>query len=390
MKTVYFASLLLWWLTFFFGKTHAQTVQFFSNGNTNGDIEVSPQGDLWGVVRFSDSDESGFEQVSMNADILQYQTFAGRQFQYIGTNAQWIYLSDPEANTIYRYNHSGQCLDSITEVDHPGNPFVDADGNVYVIETELKKLVKFSPSGVKTVLVADNFLNNNYALTGDPEGNLYTANRYTGQLFRWEKETGELYAFAQLPTGTLCADGSQVSEIVYSYGHVYAASVGLSTIYDIDALGTVKLLAGSPGLSQELNDVGNKARFVKPVGLAASLSGDTLFVSDNGHIRKIIGLHPTAGIAEQAAAQQPLLYPNPAVDQVQVRLGDQMTGQINWRLINAGGKAVDAGQTMATGSDISLTFQSQPCGTYYLEITDPKTGRHIRIAVLLCPQTPNY
>ncbi len=62
-------------------------------------------------------------------------------------------------------------------MDNPGNLFADEEGNVFTLETDLKKLVKISPDGVKTVLVADNFLNKNYTITGDEAGNLFTANR---------------------------------------------------------------------------------------------------------------------------------------------------------------------------------------------------------------------
>lgn len=390
MRTVYITSLLLWWLCFLFGKTQGQVVQFFSAGHTNGDIELSPLGHLWGVAEFSDTDEGGFEQINMQGEVIQYQTFAGRQFHHVGVNSQWVYLTDPEANTIYRYTHAGQCVDSITGIDKPGNLFVDEDGNIFTLETDLKKLVKISPSGVKTVLVADNWLQHNQTITGDSEGNLFTANRYTGQIFRWEKASGQLYPFAQLPTGTLCADGSQISEIVFAHGQLYAASVGLSAIYRIDEFGAVSLLAGTPGISQELNDVANKARFVKPVGLAASPAGDVLFVSDNGRIRKITGV-AHASVEEAASTNtQALLYPNPATDHVTIRVGDMPSGKTTWKLIDQNGRTVETGQLTLAGGEASIAFQSSPCGTYYMELIHPVTGRRMFLPILLCAQGATY
>lgn len=386
MRTVvYLISILLMWLSFFFGvKAQAQTVQFFMDGNTNSDIELSPQGHLWGVVYLSDSHESGFEQMSMDAQVMHYQTFANTHYQYIGANAQFIAVSDPENNKIYKYSHMGQQLACITEVDNPGNVVLDAEGNIYTIETDLKKLVKFSPTGVRSVVVADNWLYQNSAITIDPEGNLYTANRFTGQIFRWEKATGELYPFAQLPTGTLCADGSQISEIVYSHGKLYVASVGLSAIYKVDQVGTVTLLAGTPGISAELNDVASKARFVKPVGIAASVTGDSIFVSDNGKIRVIKGIDATAGIQETAADTEALIYPNPATDHLQIKLsGAQTSGRFQWRLIGQDGRTVEAGTTYPADGNIALYFSTQPCGSYYIELTGNAKTRIVQ-SVLLC------
>lgn len=389
MRTVYITS-LLFWLCFLFGKSHAQVVQTLSNGYTNGDIELSPQGHIWGVVDFGDSDESGFEQLDQQGHLLQYQTFAGRKFHHIAVGAQRVYLSDPDANTIYVYTHSGHCVDSIVEVDSPGNLFVDADNNLYTLETDLKKLVKFSPEGQKTVLAADNFLNKNYTLTGDAEGNLFTANRFTGQIFRWEKASGQLYPFAQLPTGSLCADGSQVSEIVYANGQLYAASIGLSAIYRIDEVGQVTLLAGTPGVSQYLNDVANKARFVKPVGLAASASGDVLYVSDDNRIRRITGI-AQAGIGEAPVTpDQALLYPNPATDRINLRLQNGESGKTAWRLFDQNGRTVENGQVNLVNGEATVLFQSSPCGTYYMECISPVTGRRIVLPVLLCAQGETY
>lgn len=390
MRTVYMTSLLLWWLFFLFGKSQAQVVQYFSNGYTNGDIELSPLGHVWGVVEFGDTDESGFEQINLQGEILQYQTYAGRKFRHIAVNADRVYLSDPEANMIYVYTHSGQCVDSIAEVDSPGSLFADGDGNLFTVEPELKKLVQISPDGIKTVLTADNYLHHNYSITGDVEGNLFTANRYTGQIYRWEKASATLYPFAQLPTGTLCADGSQVSEILYANGQLYAASVGLSAIYRIDEFGAVSLLAGTPGISQELNDVVNKARFVKPVGLAASPSGDVLFVSDNGKIRKITGI-ATAGLQETAEkAHEALVYPNPATDNVNLRIPDMPDGKAVWRLIDQNGRSIETGQANLTAGQANIQFLSSPCGTYYIEIKHPVTSRVILIPVLMCAQGQTY
>ena len=251
--------------------------------------------------------------------------------------------------------------------------------------------MKFSPNGTKTVLASGTWLNDAFALTGDPDGNLYTANRYTGKIIRWDKASGELAPFAQIPTGTLCADGSQISEIVFSKGMLYVASVGLSVIYRVNEFGEESIVAGAPGMSQEMNGAGTKARFVKPVGLSASRSGDALFVSDNGRIRKIT-LNSNAGIEEFTKTDaQPLVYPNPATDQTRIRFSDtEFHGKINWQLVDASGKIVQTGQTNVEQGEATVFFQESPCNTYYLVLIDPVTGKRTTIPILICKSYSSF
>lgn len=392
MKTIYLSSVLLWWLLFLFGKSHAQQVQYFSNGQTNGDIEMSPAGEIWGIIMRDDATGSGFERIDPDGQIIDFQQANGKLFRHVGTGSEYLYFSYPEMNKIYRYNYVGACVDSIVEVDNPGNLYVDAQNNLYTVETDQRKLVKFSPNGTKTVLASGTWLNDAFALTGDPDGNLYTANRYTGKIIRWDKAGGELAPFAQIPTGTLCADGSQISEIVFSKGMLYVASVGLSVIYRVNEFGEESIVAGAPGMSQEMNGAGTKARFVKPVGLSASRSGDALFVSDNGRIRKIT-LTNNAGIEEEMAktGDRPLVYPNPATDHAKIRFSDAgFQGKVTWQLLDPTGKIVQNGQTNVEQGEATVFFQESPCNTYYLVLIDPITGKRTTIPILICKSYSSF
>lgn len=386
MKTVYIASILLWWLSFLFGKSHAQTVQNFSTGFTNGDIELAPDGSLWGVVNHftvAPEHESGFEKLDMSANLVQYQTAPYKDFRNITVSPQYVFITEPDSNFIHVYAHSGQYLNKIEYVDNPGNVFSDEEDNVYVVENDLNKLVRITAQGQKTSLYADGMLHDCVALTGDGEGNLFTANKYTGQIYRWEKTSGEMYAFAQMPTGTIRSDGSQIGDMVYMNGKLYVSSVGLCAIYVIDDVGTVTLVAGAPGHQGEQNDIGNKARFMNPIGLAKSISGDTLFVSDNGKVRMITDV-ATAGINEYTSQQEMTIFPNPSTDFVNIRFTDDISGKMHWRLVNVEGKIIENGQTIAANSTISLAFRSNPCGTYYMQIVHPVTGKIFTQTVLLC------
>lgn len=386
MKTVYVASILLWWLTFLFGKSHAQTVQTFSTGHTNGDIDLCADGNLWGVVNhfnIAPEFESGFEKLDMNGTLQQYQTSAHKNFKNIALSPQYLFMTEPDSNSIFIYTHSGQYLDKIETVDNPGGLFADADDNIYVIEQDLNKLVRISPQGQKTNIYADVLLQDCSAITGDADGNLFTANRLTGQIYRWEKASGEMYAFAQMPTGTLSEDGGQISDITFMNGKLYVASIGLSAIYVVNDIGDVTLLAGAPGIQGEQNDIGNKARFMHPEGLAKSISGDTLFVSDNGKIRMITNVS-TAGIAQYTTQKEMTVYPNPSTDYINIRMENEVHGLMQWRLISTDGKIVENGQANVNNGTMTVNFTSSPCGTFHMQLIHPVTGKYFTQSVLLC------
>ena len=374
MRAVYVLSILFWWFSFLFGKVQAQTVRPFSAQHTNGDIELSPSGELWGIVNHATEApdyESGFERMDMSAQVSEYITFPNRNLKHIAVSPQYVFVTEPDSNRIFVYSHMGQELNVIETIDNPGNIFTDTDNNAYVVETDLKKISRLSPQGQKTVIVADPMLTNAVTLTGDEDGNLFTADKFTGQIYRWEKATQQLYAFARIPSGSLCADGSQISEMVYMHGKLYVASVGLSVIYVVNEDGEMSLLAGSPGMQGEVNDVGNKARFMHPVGLAASVSGDTLFVSDNGKIRMITQMS-TAGIKENIAAEKLTVYPNPSTNFVNIKLNTALQGELHWKLINMEGKEIENGRAFPAGSELALRFLAHtPCGGYYVIISNP-------------------
>lgn len=388
MRTIYLAtSILLFWLSFLFGKAHAQSVQTFSTNHTNGDIELSCFGHLWGISNnFTQAPdhESGFEQQDMSGEVLQYITFPNKDFKHIALSPNYLFITEPDSNKIHVYSHMGQALNDIDALDNPGSIYADGDNFVYVVERDVKKISRFSSQGQKTVICADPLLTNASALTGDDEGNLYTANRLTGQIYRWEKASQTLYPFAQIPTGTLCEDGSQISEMLFMNGKLFVASVGLCVIYMVDEVGQVTPIAGAPGVKGDIDDIGNKARFWHPNGLAASASGDTLFVSDNGKIKTITGV-ATAVIKDNIKKDNYIVYPNPGTDFVNITMEDAVSGNLEWKLMNSEGKLVEMGNIYSAGHTITIPFNSNPCGTYSIIILH-RGNPMLQQQLILCNQ----
>ena len=75
---------------------------------------------------------------------------------------------------------------------------------------------------------------------------------------------------------------------VDSAGNIYVADTGNNTIRKISPSGEVRTLAGLAGQSGQIDDIGAKARFRAPLGIAVDAAGN-LYVSEfaNNTIRKI-------------------------------------------------------------------------------------------------------
>ena len=69
-------------------------------------------------------------------------------------------------------------------------------------------------------------------------------------------------------------------------GNVYVADRGNATIRKISSTGAVSTLAGSPGLTGQVDGTGAAARFTAPVGIVSD-AGGTLWVTDGNRVRKV-------------------------------------------------------------------------------------------------------
>lgn len=69
-------------------------------------------------------------------------------------------------------------------------------------------------------------------------------------------------------------------------GNVYVADKGNTTIRKISSTGAVSTLAGSPGLTGQVDGTGAAARFTAPVGIVSD-AGGTLWVTDGNRVRKV-------------------------------------------------------------------------------------------------------
>ncbi len=173
----------------------------------------------------------------------------------------------------------------------------DADDNLYVCIHGNNTIQKVTPSGVATTFANSPLFNCPNGITIDPDQNLYVCNFNDGRILKIEPD-GSVESIAVLPT---FAAGN--GHITYSNGFLFVATIGTGQIYKLTLTGEEELIAGvSQGFSNN-DGPALQATFSKPNGIAASNTGDTLWVncsvptwvSDNlalhpGKVRMIIGV----------------------------------------------------------------------------------------------------
>lgn len=144
----------------------------------------------------------------------------------------------------------------------PGN------GNaVYIADT----------SGFATSFVFGQGLIAPVSLAIDEHGNLYTPNIADARLFKITPDK-TLSLLAQLPTSS--RHPFNIGHIAYARGKLYlTGNSSQPFVFEVNLDGTFRTLAGSGSIGG-VDGPGLQASFNAPNGIAASLDGDTLFISE--------------------------------------------------------------------------------------------------------------
>jgi sugar lactone lactonase YvrE len=129
---------------------------------------------------------------------------------------------------------------------------VDANGNLYVSDSEFNTIRKITPTGVVMTLAGS------AGITGHADG------AGTDAQFNQPNDLG-----------------------VDASGNVYVADSGNDTIRKITPAGVVSTLAGTVGVAGHADGTGTSAQFNTPAGLTADSAGNVYVADQNDTIRKI-------------------------------------------------------------------------------------------------------
>ncbi len=168
-------------------------------------------------------------------------------------------------------------------VSHYGAGFPGNGRTIYEVDS----------SGATNVFVNNNGLNVPVSLAIDEAGNLYAPNIGDARLFKITPE-GNISLLAQLPTSP--RHPFNIGHIAYANGELYlTGNSSQPLVHRVSLDGVIDTLAGTGQIGTQ-DGPADQATFDAPNGIAASVTGDTLFISElnnPGALRMII-FSPTA------------------------------------------------------------------------------------------------
>ncbi|GAB5521612.1 MAG: hypothetical protein RhofKO_38630 [Rhodothermales bacterium] len=265
----------------------------------------------------------------------------------------------------------------------PSDIIADADGNLYVTHFgELnapngKSVSKITPDGQVSDFAIGGFLAVPVGIAMDDEGFIYTANIFDGRIVKIAPD-GSQTLFASLPP----VAPFTIGHIAWANGRLFATHLGGHQIYAFERDGTGRVIAGS-GEVGHTNGPAETATFRNPNGIAASVTGDTLYVSEYigpvSQLRMIVDVNATSTSSvdiPEAPALDLGTFPNPAQNRATITYAMPALGPVELTAYDLLGREVGTladGVQSAGAHHVEWDTDGLPKGVYVLRL---QAGAH--------------
>lgn len=191
---------------------------------------------------------------------------------------------------------------------------VDSANNVYVSRAGYNQILKIAPDGTASTFYSGSPLTSVIGLTIDDEQNLYAANWREGNIHKISiNNPSTTTLIAQMP---FTSPNGSIGFIEYRDGYIYCSGYATCRLYRVNVeTGEVIILAGT-GVAGQVDGPGTTAQFYNPNGVKLSVTGDTLFVTDDVDkslriliINKVTDIEDNNDVPDEFSLLQN--YPNP-------------------------------------------------------------------------------
>jgi len=214
-----------------------------------------------------------------------------------------LYVAEFTSGEISTINEQGEIHLFASGFNQPADLVFDHLSNLYVSNHGSGSISKISPKGEVSTFVTG--LNKPVGLAYHKKY-LYSVNLDDGKVYRIDSLGNKslLSTLKHLPVGFM----------TYANEHLFVTSTGGHRIYQISLEGETIVLSGD-GRPATTNGELSRAQFTMPDGIAASPTGDTLYVSENNtHLLRRILLKTPSGLEKLhfASYSQMELSPSPA------------------------------------------------------------------------------
>ncbi len=233
---------------------------------------------------------------------------------------------------------------------------------------------KVDSSGTVSLFVTDNRLQSPVGIAMDNSENLYPINISDAGLFK-VTPNGELTVLATLPKSSAM---NNLGHIAFANNKLYiTGNSGKHYVYEVTLEGEQRVLAGT-GAAGQKDGLALEATFNAPNGIAASATGDTLFITELNNtslIRMIIFEDGTTSVNDKPESPEGFElhqnYPNPFNPNTRISFNLPVTGHTHLQIYNISGQLVRIlvdGITPAGNHEVIFNAETLPSGVYYSKL----------------------
>lgn len=375
MKPILIIALIAWSASF----TWAQTVETVAGPSPriNNGLVVHASGEIYASDLFG----TGFNGTSLykitpDGSSTLYATGLSQPAGLVFDTAGLLYVAEFTSGEISTVDAQGTVTLFASGLSQPSDLVFDAAGTLYVTNYGNGTISSISPTGMVS-LFATGF-SQPVGLAIDPDQNLYCANLNTGNIHKVDTlgNVAILATLMDFPIGFM----------TYSQETLYVCSTGGHLIYRVSLAGDIDLWLGN-GLAGTVDGDATIAQFTNPDGIAASPTGDTLYVSENNTqlLRRII-LNTTTGL--DGPLFSPLsgltLSPNPIDDEATLSYELSHPCQIEVELLSVTGTGVKtllSAHQQSGRHTLKLPVSDLPAGIYYCQLKGGGGTQTIKLRV---------
>lgn len=314
--------LLLGWSAVSVGQ--GQTVETITDAfNASGGVVRGPEGHIYVAdfgIRLNNANGTTVYRIMPEGQQRVFATgFAGASGNAFDSEGN-LYQSNIAGGRISKVTPDGTVSTfATTGINGPVGIAVDSQDNVFVANCGDHTIRKITPDGTSTAFAANALFACPNGLTIDENDNLYTSNFNNGNVIKITPD-GTVSLLATIP-------GGNNGHLTYTHGQLYVVARCANRIYRLSLTGQRTLLAGS-GARGNADGPATQATFSIPNGIAASVTGDTLYVNDavpttggcvggslNPIVLRRIILNTATGVADTDEVPETITlsqnYPNP-------------------------------------------------------------------------------
>lgn len=274
MSRLFVCLFLLFGLT---GSTFAQTVSTLTAAfNASGGVTRAPDGSLY-VADYGNHLQNGpfgdnrVYKIGLDGSITEFaRGQVGASGNAVDADGN-LYQSNIGNGTITKITPDGAVTTFSTGHQSPVGLAITADGQIYVANCGGGEIRQVRTDGTWLTVASSSLLRCPNGLTAGPDGTLYTCNFSDGNVLRIATD-GAVSVLATLPSGNN-------GHLTYANDRLYVVDRGGHRVYEVSLAGEVKLLAGT-GIRGKADGPALESSWSIPNGIAASITGDTLFIND--------------------------------------------------------------------------------------------------------------